>query len=277
MSWERCKGCVLVHGCGHVCVSRGRFLDVSVCLRSKLTVWKEDQFTVLSGQGKKNRETRVTEWVVKALPLSKSGVWGCVKTRLQWSTEEDTHMRPDHHWLCEFGDACNDTSCEKQFNLDHCKCQDSGSKSGRRMLTHHGHLWLCWSTPTSYVPLFSSSRKCFLQYLRKILAYAREERDCEVLRVFLCVNTCPEISYALSVLSRYLTKDTPQYDIHDKNLLRYVWGRRYAKLTWCTGKVSPPFKTGQFHSFSDSSWDDFLPSRKSTNSYDIFCINTFVS
>jgi hypothetical protein len=27
-------------------------------------------------------------------------------------------MRPDHHWMCEFGDAGNDTSCVKQFNLD---------------------------------------------------------------------------------------------------------------------------------------------------------------
>jgi hypothetical protein len=44
-----CKACALVRGRGHGCVSRGRFLDVSGCLRSKLTVWKEDQFTVLPG------------------------------------------------------------------------------------------------------------------------------------------------------------------------------------------------------------------------------------
>ena len=112
--------------------------------------------------------------VPKVLPLVKSGVWGCVQSRAQWSTEEDTHMRrPGHHWICEFGDAGNGTSCERQFNLDHRKCedyrdtrfynkdstlvikrwlnrveearmrQDSRSKSGRRTLTHHGHLWLC--------------------------------------------------------------------------------------------------------------------------------------
>ena len=80
-------------------------------------------------------------------------------------------MRPGHHWLCEFGDAGNGTSCVKQFNLEHRKwedyrgthvynedCalvikrllnrewrrirQDSRSKSGHRMLTHHGQLWL---------------------------------------------------------------------------------------------------------------------------------------
>ncbi len=42
-----CKVCALVRGRGDDCVSRGRFLDVSGCFRSKLTVWKEDQFTVL--------------------------------------------------------------------------------------------------------------------------------------------------------------------------------------------------------------------------------------
>ncbi len=47
-------------------------LDVSGCWRSKLTVWKEEQFTVLSGQGIKQREKRVSEWVDKTLTLTKS-------------------------------------------------------------------------------------------------------------------------------------------------------------------------------------------------------------
>ncbi len=33
-------------------------------------------------------------------------------------------MRPDHHWLSEVGDAGNGTSCERQFTLDHRKCED---------------------------------------------------------------------------------------------------------------------------------------------------------
>ena len=143
------------HGCVSLgCVSRGNLLDVSGCLRSKLTVWKEEQFTVLPGHGIKQREKRVPEWVAKVLPLAKPGVWGCVQARAQWSTEEDAFMRPGHHWLCEFGDAGNDTSCVKQFNLvlssssgDSTEwrrmCQDSRSKSGHRTLTHHVHLWLC--------------------------------------------------------------------------------------------------------------------------------------
>jgi hypothetical protein len=39
-------------------------------------------------------------------------------------TEEDTHMRPGHHWFCEFGDAGNGKSCERHFNHDHRKCED---------------------------------------------------------------------------------------------------------------------------------------------------------
>ncbi len=41
--------------------------------------------------------------------------------------------------------------------------------------------------------------------------------------MFLDVNTSPEICYALSALSCYLTQATLQHGIHDKHLLRYVW------------------------------------------------------
>jgi hypothetical protein len=79
---------------------------------------------VLPGQGIRQRVKRVTEWVVKSLSLAEPGVWGCVQDRTQWSTEEDAFMRPGHHWLCEFGDAGNGTSCAKQFNLENHKWED---------------------------------------------------------------------------------------------------------------------------------------------------------
>ena len=63
-------------------MSRGNLLDVPGCFHSKITVWKEDQFT-------------------------------------RDKTEEDVHIRPGHHWVGEFGDAGNVSSCEKQFNLSH--------------------------------------------------------------------------------------------------------------------------------------------------------------
>jgi hypothetical protein len=77
-----------------------------------------------AGSRYKEREKRVAEWVAKALPLAKPGLWGSVQARAQWSTEEDAFMRPGHHWLCEFGDAGNGTSCVKQFNLEHRKWED---------------------------------------------------------------------------------------------------------------------------------------------------------
>jgi len=40
--------------------------------------------------------------------------------------------------------------------------------------------------------------------------------------MFIGVITSPEILYALSVLSTYLTKATPQHGIHTKHLLSYV-------------------------------------------------------
>jgi hypothetical protein len=60
------------------------------------------------------------------LPKSESGAWGCMQDRTQWSTEEEVHMRPGHHWLCEFGPAGNGTSCEKdsEFNLSHHTWED---------------------------------------------------------------------------------------------------------------------------------------------------------
>jgi hypothetical protein len=70
-------------------VIRSHQMDVSDCLSSKLTVWKEDQFTVQPKQGITQREKRVAQWVAKV--LSYTG---------------------------------NDTSCEKKFNLSNRKWED---------------------------------------------------------------------------------------------------------------------------------------------------------
>ena len=81
----------------HAFKTAAQFLSALVeKFRSKLTVWKEEQFTVLPGQGIKQRDVRVPEWVTKTLPLVKPGVWGFVQTRAQSSTEEDAHVRPGH-------------------------------------------------------------------------------------------------------------------------------------------------------------------------------------
>jgi hypothetical protein len=161
---------------------------------------------VLPFQGIEHRKERVAEWVAKALPLAKPGVWGCVQARAQWSTEEDAHMKPDHHWMCEFGDAGNGTSCEKKFNLNHRKCEDYRgthfyNKDSALVIKH----WLnrveedaSGQTFQEWTPDFDTSRppvamlinsselraagfklkevfllKCFLQHLRQLLACTR--------------------------------------------------------------------------------------------------------
>ncbi len=46
-------------------------------LLKKLPLMSVDM--AVCGQGIKNREARVAEWVVKALTLAKPGAWGCVR------------------------------------------------------------------------------------------------------------------------------------------------------------------------------------------------------
>ena len=67
----------MVRGCGHDCLSRGQSLDVSGCLRSNLTVWKEDMFTVMPGVGIKESEERVSK-VDKELQHHAPGYAGCM-------------------------------------------------------------------------------------------------------------------------------------------------------------------------------------------------------
>ena len=58
-------------------------------------------------------------------------------------------------------------------------------------------------------------------------------------------------------------------------VVRYVWGRREAKLTCCASKVKLLLTPGEFESWVDSSWADVKPSRKSTSHY-ILCNNGLV-
>ena len=67
--------------------------------------------------GIREREKRRNETLRRELPKARPGAWGCVQARELWSTKEEIHLRPGHHWLCEFGDAGDGTSVEKTFTL----------------------------------------------------------------------------------------------------------------------------------------------------------------
>ena len=103
--WCLACSCVRGRGPAYGTVSRGSYLDVPNCARKKLTVWKEDRFTVTKEAGIEKRKKRVAEMVAKEVTKAKPGAWGCVQARELWSTEEDVHLRPGHHWIFEFGDA----------------------------------------------------------------------------------------------------------------------------------------------------------------------------
>ncbi len=94
--------------------------------------------------------------------------------------------------------------------------------------------------------------------------------------LYLSVNTIPEIGFVMSCLTRYMTKPTQKLGEYAKQVVRYVWGRRDAKLTWCTSKAKSSLRPGDFGSFDDSSWDDLKSSRKSTKCHYILCNNALV-
>jgi hypothetical protein len=90
------KACSRVRGRGRGSQSSGPDLLVPDCTRSKQTVWTEDQFTVTSSEGIRNREKRVADIVVRELKRAKPGAWGWIQAREVWSTEEEANMRPGH-------------------------------------------------------------------------------------------------------------------------------------------------------------------------------------
>jgi len=90
------------------------------------------------------------------------------------------------------------------------------------------------------------------------------------------VNTMPEIGFMMSFLTRYMTKPTQKLGEYAKQVVRYAWGRRDAKLTWCASKAKAPLRPGDIGSFADSSWADVNPSKKSTNCHYILCNNALV-
>ena len=114
-------------------------------------VWKEDKFTVTPKAGQREREKRPAETRAEELPKAKPGEWGCVQVargrierqpssdclhalligclprallqaRELWSTKEEIHLRPGHHWLFEFGNAgdgtCIDKPSEHELHAD---------------------------------------------------------------------------------------------------------------------------------------------------------------
>ena len=48
------------------------------------------------------------------------------------STSEEKHLRPGHHWLCQFGNVGNGTRCKHEFKLPRGKWKKEESKTRTR-------------------------------------------------------------------------------------------------------------------------------------------------
>ncbi len=93
-------------------------LLVTVCAHTKQTDWTEDQFTITSSTGIRNREKRVSDIiVVRKVKRTKPVAWGCIQAREVWATEEETNMRSGHFWICKFGMVPGSITCVEKFEL----------------------------------------------------------------------------------------------------------------------------------------------------------------
>lgn len=90
--------------------------------------------------------------------------------------------------------------------------------------------------------------------------------------LYLQMHTVPEISYALSVLSRYLANPGETHLSYAKKILRYLKGRQSIPLRYCAQTCPAPYLPGHVYGYSDASFADIYPNRHSTIGY-VFLVN----
>lgn len=113
-----CPPCSRVRGRGPPfgTISEGRLLSVPGCKRVNLTVWREGEITTTKGSGIVNRRRRLAEVWREIEHQMAPGKFACVQVRELWSTTEERHYRPGHHWVCELGAAADGSCVEKSFD-----------------------------------------------------------------------------------------------------------------------------------------------------------------
>ena len=89
--------------------------------------------------------------------------------------------------------------------------------------------------------------------------------------MFVAINTHPAIVQAVNGLARFMTNATSELFTHAKGVVRYLKGHKSRKIVFNSAKVPHPFQPCELYAFSDASWADVIPSRKSTYAYLIFC------
>jgi len=82
---------------------------------------------------------------------------------------------------------------------------------------------------------------------------------------FLClqVHTFPEISWAVSVLSKYMIQPGPTHLVIAKKFLRYLKGRKNVTLRWCAQNCTGAHLLGTIYGYAEAFFADTIPHRHS--------------
>ena len=95
--------------------------------------------------------------------------------------------------------------------------------------------------------------------------------------MFIGINTHPLIAQPVNALARFMTNANSELYVLAKGVLRYLKGVKSRKIVWCAARVKFPFVPCEIYAYSDASWADVVPQRKSSLSYLIFCNNAVFS
>ena len=95
--------------------------------------------------------------------------------------------------------------------------------------------------------------------------------------MFIAINTQPLIAQPVNALARFMTNANSELYVLAKGVLRYLKGVKSRKIVWCASRVKFPFVPCELYAYSDASWADIVPQRKSSLSYLIFCNNAVFS
>ena len=95
--------------------------------------------------------------------------------------------------------------------------------------------------------------------------------------LFIAINTQPLIAQPANALARFMTTANSELYVLAKGVLRNLKGVKSRKIIWCASRVKFPFVPCEIYAYSDASWADIVPQRKTSVSYLIFCNNAVFS
>jgi len=90
--------------------------------------------------------------------------------------------------------------------------------------------------------------------------------------LYLQVHTFPEISWTVSLLSKYMIRPGPTHLVVAKKLLRYLKGRKNVTLRWCAQDYTGTHKPGTIYGYADASFADTISHIHSSVGY-VFMLN----